>query len=165
MRYVIPILLLVWAGCAASAPPLPAELAAAIPEGANTVELRTSESADDLYEKAKRLLLDRGFAFTHEDDRTWRVDTDAQELGGRTPVRITLRVSPLGSGSQLEAIAHWSSDTSDAAMSGAGPGVSGTIQSWHRAAWGENQQSSGAFGQLALLMDSLPHVEAVYNKK
>ncbi|MEZ4702258.1 MAG: hypothetical protein R2834_18130 [Rhodothermales bacterium] len=165
MRLITLFTLALLAGCAVSAPPLPEEIASTIPEGANTVELHTAMPVDDLYEEARNMLVKKGFKIRDDDDRSWRIETEPMEVGSRTDMRITLRASPIGNGSRIEAIGHWSSDTGDAGFAGAGAGVSSTNENWYQAVWGENQRSSSAFGQLVLIMNDLPHVEAVYAKR
>jgi hypothetical protein len=162
MRYIGFLTVLLLTGCAVSAPPIPEEIASAIPEGANTVELRSSTDVDAYFNEVRDALVRRGFQIRNEDDRAWRIDTEPQEVGNRTAMRITLRASPLGNGSRLEAIGHWSTDTGDSGFDGAGSGVSGAIENWYQAEWGSDQRSTYAFGQLAVIMNEIPHVEAVY---
>lgn len=162
MRISLLLLFLV-AGCAITAPPIPEEIASAIPEGANTVELRSAADVDTFFNEARDVLVRKGFAFRQEDDRNWRLETEPEEVVGRTALRITLRASPLGNGSRIEAIGHWSSDTGDAGFDGASAGgVSGTNESWYQAKWGAEQRSSNVFGQLAVILNDIPHAEAVY---
>ena len=111
------------------------------------------------------MLINKGFTMMSEDDASWRLDTNPQEVGGRTALRLTLRASPVGNGSRLEAIGYWSSDTPDSGLDGAGAGVSGVLENWNRAEWGSSTNGTNAFGQMALILDTLPHVETVYAKR
>ncbi len=162
MRYIGLLTVLLFAGCIAATPSLPEEMASAIPEGANTVELRSSADVDTYYNEVRDFLARRGFTFSREDDRAWRIETEPNEVGHRTSLRVTLRASPLGNGSRLEAIGHWSTDSGDSGFESVGSGVSGAIENWHQAEWGSDRQSTLAFGELVRLLNDIPHIEIIY---
>ncbi len=164
MRPLSLFLVLVLAGCASSAPPLPDEIAASITAGSNTVVVHSDLSVDELFAEARRLLVNKGFDFVRYSTEIHLIATDQVEIGQSTSLRIIVQAAPAFNDSQLEAVGYWA-DMSAVTMSADGPGSSGEHQHWERAEWQASERATRAFGQLALLFQDITHNEILYLTK
>ena len=145
------------AACATTEPPLPPEKAALIPDGSNRLILQSDWEVDTLFARVKRHLEYNEFYIDEEDQLTKRVVTSAKEIGQRTQMSITLRMSPIIDGSQMEALAQWHSDLEEADMATVGRDISGQTTNWRIAAWDKTFRDSRTYAHLLLLFEQIEH--------
>ncbi|MEZ4702257.1 MAG: hypothetical protein R2834_18125 [Rhodothermales bacterium] len=149
------------AGCATSAPPLPEELAAAIPPGSNTIVVHSDLSLDEIFAEARRHLIGKGFDFVRYSTEMHLMATDQVEIGQSTALRIVLQAGSMGDASQVEAAGFWA-NVSAQSMMNSGPGSTGEMEHWEQAVWQGSERATLAFGQLALILNDLPHTQVLY---
>lgn len=164
MRLCSVFIALLFAGCASSTPPLPEEIASAISPGSNTIVLNSELTLDELFGEARRHLIGNGFDLTRYSLEMRLIATDQVEIGRSTAFRIILQAGEVGTGTQLEAAGFWA-DISMQQMMSAGPGTTGEHLHWEQASWQGSEQATLAFGQLARLINDIPHTEVLYITK
>ena len=138
---------LLFAGCSIKST-LSEEMAANIPEGANTVFVRSTENADTLYARTKRLLMELEFTIKEENDISRRIVTNPKRLGQNTGIAITLRTSTVPGGAEVEALGQWSTNVEEGNMGTVGRDISGQDEDWYRATWMKSARDSYAFGEM-----------------
>jgi hypothetical protein len=120
---------------------------------------------DETYANVKMYLFDRGYTIRDENEVSHRFETNLVEVGQRTKLSVTLRVSPIDNGSKIEAIGTWSSDVEESTLEMASQNVSAEDQEFALATWGGTNRSSYAYSQLVLLFDNYPAREIQYVKQ
>lgn len=145
---------LFFAGCSIKTT-LSEDLAADIPDGANTVFVKSTESADTLYARTKRMLMEMEFTFREENDISRRIVTNPKRLGQNTGIAITLRTTTVPGGAEVEALGQWSTNVEEGNMGTVGIEISGQDEDWYRATWMKSARDSYAFGEMVSLFQSV----------
>lgn len=139
--------------CSTASGILPQEKEEEIPDEANLVIVRSSESPESITEAYETQLEEDDFTFAHRGDRS--LETHPKSVGDRTLLKVEAEAQPTSEGSELLIRGYWGRPSTGAA--GALAGVdedAGTAEK--RAFWVEKGAWGRAFAFLVLTADDLP---------
>ena len=160
-KYIIPTVLVVLTACVSSTTVAP-EIANQIPPDANIINVSSELTKGELYTVIYRNLAQKGFSFTTENQEMGTLTTGFKDIGQGTVLSMNIFIDDTDEGSRAIVRGSWHVTASTGFGLSAMSGGASAGQTGERADWGSSGRPKLAFGEMAVIMNSLQNVRVEY---